>query len=137
MRPYQHEKNGVLLCMPLQPFGKPNVLIDSSSSMLRLGFSAMNEHRFRYNFQCISSMCACNTEIEDNAHVFLHFPMFDSFQNDLLGQLSPLPELDLSNISPQALLYLILYGSPTPNESKNRRILEALIIHIEATNRLN
>ena len=92
-------------------------------TMLRLEFSALNEHRFRHNFQCISPMCVCNTGIEDNTHFLLHCPLFDVFRNDLLGQLSCLPELDLSNINPQALSYLILYGSPTLNESENRRIL--------------
>ena len=105
-------------------------------TMLPLGFSALNEHRFRHNFQYISPMCVCNTEIEDNAHFFLHCPLFDALHNDLLGQLSCLPKLDLRNISPQALLYLILYGSSTLNESKNRRILEASISNIKATNSL-
>ena len=98
--------------------------------------SLVNEHRFRHNFQCINPMCACNTGIEDNAHFFLQCPLFDTIRNDLLGQLSYLPELDLSNIDPQALLYLLLYGSPTFNESENRRILEASIEYIRATNRL-
>ena len=105
-------------------------------TMLRLEFSALNEHRFRYNFQCISPMCACNTGIENNAHFFLQCPLFDTISNDLLGKLSHLPKLDLSNIDPQALLYLLLYGSPTFNESENRRILEASIEYIRATNRL-
>ena len=104
--------------------------------MLRLEFSALNEHRFRHNFQCISPMCVCNTGIEDNTHFLLHCPLFDVVRNDLLGQLSCLPELDLSNINPQALLYLILYGSPALNESENQRILEASIAYIKATNRL-
>ena len=54
-----------------------------------------------------------------------------------LGQLSYPQELDLSNIDPQALLNLPLYGSPTLNESDNRTILEASIAYIKATNRLN
>ena len=82
-------------------------------------------------------MCVCNTGIEDNTHFLLHCPLFDVFRNDLLGQLSCLPELDLSNINPQALSYLILYGSPTLNESVNRRILEASIAYIKATNHRN
>ena len=105
--------------------------------MLLLEFSTLNEHRFRHNFQCISPMCVCNTGIEDNAHFFLHCPLFDPMRYDLFGQLSYLPKLDLGKIEPQALLYLLLYGSPTLNESENRRILEASIAYIKATNRLN
>ena len=117
-------------------FGVLDICGVKQLTMLRLEFSALNEHRFRHNFQCISPMCACNTGIEDNAHFFLQCPLFDTIRNDLLGKLSHLPKLDLSNIDPQALLYLLLYGSPTFNESENRRILEASIEYIRATNRL-
>ena len=117
-------------------FGVVDICGVKKLTMLRLEFSALNEHRFRRNFQCISPICVCNTGIEDNTHFLLHCPLFDVFRNDLLGQLSCLPELDLSNINPQALSYLILYGSPTLNESVNRRILEASIAYIKATNRL-
>ena len=117
-------------------FGVLDICGVKQLTMLRLEFSALNEHRFRHNFQCINPMCACNTGIEDNAHFFLQCPLFDTIRNDLLGKLSYLPKLDLSNIDPQALLYLLLYGSPTFNESENRRILEASIEYITATNRL-
>ena len=87
--------------------------------MLRLEFSALNEHRFRHNFSCISPMCACNTRIEDNAHFFLHCPLLDPMYYDLLGQLAYLRKMDLGNIDLQALLYILLYGSPKFNESEN------------------
>ena len=82
-------------------------------------------------------MCACNTELEDNEHFFLHCPLFIPMRNDLLGPLLYLPELDLSNIEPQALLNLLLYGSPTFNESDYRTMLKASIVYIKATNGLN
>ena len=81
-------------------------------TMLRLEFSMLNEHKFRHNFQCPSPMCACNTGIEDNAHFFLHCPLFVPMRNDLLGQLSYLPQFDLNSIDSKALLNLLLYGSP-------------------------
>ena len=117
-------------------FGVSDISGIKKLTMLRLEFSALKDHRFRQKFQCISPMCVCNTGIKDNAHIFPHCTLFDAFRNDLLGQLSCLPELDLSNISPKSLLCLILYGTPTPNESKNRRILEASTAYIKATNRL-
>ena len=66
--------------------------------------------------------------------LFLHCPLFDLMRYDLLGQLSYLPKLDLGNIDLQDLLYILLYGSPASNESENRRILEASIAYIKATN---
>ena len=100
--------------------------------MLRLEFSTLNEHKFRDNFQCKSQMCACY-----NAHFFLHCPLFVPMRNDLLGQLSHLPGLDLSNIDSQALLNLLLYDSPKFNEIDYRIVLEASIAYIKATGRLN
>ena len=73
--------------------------------MPRLEFSALNEHTFRHNFQCISPMCACNTGIDGNANFFLHCPLFHPMRYDLFGQLLCLPKLDLGNIELQALLY--------------------------------
>ena len=117
-------------------FGVFDILGVKQLTMLRLEFSALNEHMFRHNFQCPSPMCACNTGVEDNAHFFLHCPLFVPMRNDLLGRLSHLPEMNLSNIDSQALLNLILYGSPTLNETDNRILLEASIAYIKATNRL-
>ena len=84
-----------------------------------------------------SPMCACNTGFEDNAYFFLHCTLFVPMRNDLLGQLLHLPGLDLSNIDSQALLDLLLYGSPKFNEIDNRIVLEASIAYIKATHRLN
>ena len=40
---------------------------------LRLGFSHLNEHRFRHNFQdCMNPLCSCSLEIEDTSHYLLH-----------------------------------------------------------------
>ena len=87
-------------------FGVVDICGVKKLTMLRLEFSALNEHRFRPNCQCISPMCVCNTRIEDNTHFLLHCPLFDVFRNDLLGQLSCLPELDLSNINPPTNLII-------------------------------
>ena len=45
-------------------------------------------------------------------------------------------KMDVSNIDSQALLNLILYGSPTLKETDNRILLEASIAYVKATNRL-
>lgn len=95
--------------------------------MLKFKFNALNTHKFGHNFQCISPICDSNTGIEDNAYFFLQHPLFDPMRNDLLEQLSYLSELDLSNIDSQASLKLLLYGSPTINESDNQIMLEASI----------
>ena len=118
-------------------FGVIDIVGVKKLTMLRLEFNVLNEHKFRLNFQRVSPMCAYNTGLEDNEHFFLHCPLFVPMPNDLLGQLSYLSELDLSNIDPKALLNLLLYCNPTFNESDNRIILKASIAYIKATNRLN
>ena len=38
----------------------------------RLNFSALNEHKFRHNSECLDPICACGTSKEDNEHFLLH-----------------------------------------------------------------
>ncbi len=82
-------------------------------------------------------MCACNTGIEDNAHFFLHCHLFVYMRNDLLGELSCFPDLNLNNMDSNDLLEVLLYGNSNFNEMQNRMILEASIKYINATKRFN
>ena len=44
---------------------------------LRLGFSHLNEHKFRHNFQdSLNPLCLCSLEIEDTIHYLLHCQYF-------------------------------------------------------------
>ena len=44
---------------------------------LRLQFSALKEHKFRHNFDCLSPFCICGTAKEDKEHFLLHCPLYD------------------------------------------------------------
>ena len=38
-------------------------------TLLRLGFSHLNKHRFRHNFQeCMNQVCSCSLEIKNTSH---------------------------------------------------------------------
>ena len=39
---------------------------------LRFQFSALNKHKFRHNFDCLSPVCVCGTAKENNEHFLLH-----------------------------------------------------------------
>ena len=53
---------------------------------LRLGFSHLNEHRFRHNFQdCMNPLCSCSLEIEDTLHYLLHCHHFNHICIDLMN----------------------------------------------------
>ena len=104
---------------------------------LRVEFSALNEHRFRHNFNCVSPLCLCGIGNEDNAHFLLHCHQFQEMRIDLLGQLSEIPGLDLTNMDSKALCELLLYGSPQLTIIDNRIILEATISFINRSMRLD
>ena len=104
---------------------------------LRLQFSPLNEHKFRHNFDCLSPVCICGKEKEDNEHFLLHCPLYDIMRCDLFGQLSEIPGLDISNYDSKSLCTLLLYGSPLLNIIANRIIMEATISFIKETKRFD
>ena len=99
---------------------------------LRVEFSALNEHRY-----CVSPLCLCGIGNDDNAHFLLHCHRFHEMRIDLLGQLSEIPGLDLTNMDSKALCELLLYGSPQLTIIDNRIILEATISFINKSMRLD
>ena len=52
---------------------------------LRLGFSHLNKHRFRHNFQnYLNLLCSHSFEIEDTSHYLLHCHHFSYHRVDLM-----------------------------------------------------
>ena len=42
-------------------------------TMLRLGISHINEHRFNHNFRdCVNPLCPCSLEVQSSSHFFVH-----------------------------------------------------------------
>ena len=53
---------------------------------LHLGFSHLNELRFRHSFpDCINPLCSCSLEIEDTSHYLLHCHHFSQYRIDLMN----------------------------------------------------
>ena len=103
---------------------------------LRVNFSALNEHRFRHNFDCSSPTCMCGKGIEDNKHFLLHCHQFDLMRRDLFRQLIIIG-LDISKLNSDTLCSLLLFGSKNLNLVENRIIIEATISFINATKRFD
>ena len=61
----------------------------------------------------------------------------DLMRCDLLGQLSEIPGLDISNYDSKSLWTLLLCGSPLLKVIVNRIIMEATISFIEETKRFD
>ena len=121
------------------PYGPPyisDILGIRLLTRLRLQFSALNEHKFRHNFECLDPICACRSGKEDNEHYLLHCPLFELQRRDLLGQLEDLPGIDIESLDSKTICELLLFGSPNVNVIVNRIILEATISFIKSTQRL-
>ena len=79
---------------------------------LRLQFSALNEHRLRHAFDCLSPVCNCGLDIEDNEHFLLYCPQYYIFRLDLFGQLSDISGIDLTRLNDKSHCNILLYGAP-------------------------
>ena len=100
---------------------------------LRVHFSALNEHRFKHAFDCLSPVCFCGKDNENNEHFLLHCPLYDVLRRDLFDQLSDVPGLDvasISNLDDDTLYHRLLFGDPSLGTIENRVILEAKILFI-------
>ena len=104
-----------------------NIIGVRCSTKLRLQFSALNEHKFIHNFDCLSPVCIRGAAKQDNEHFLLYCPSYDIMRCDLLGQLSALPGLGISNYDSKSLCTLLLCRSPLLNVIANRIIMEATI----------
>ena len=104
---------------------------------IRLKFSALNEHKFRHRFDCLSPCCTCGEAVEDNEHFLLHCPRFETMRTDILGQLSDIPGIYITLMDSKSLCQLLLFGSTNLTVVENRIILEATMAYMKATKRFS
>jgi len=105
---------------------------------LRLGFSHLNEHKFRHGFRdTLDPFCACRTNsIEDSQHFLLHCSMYSHARYLLFNKLQAL-DLNIYPLSPPKLFNLLLYGNPNLVFDINNSILNFTIEYIFATERFS
>ena len=59
----------------------------------RLGFSQVNEHKFRHNFQdCLNSLCLCSLEIENTSHYLLHCQYYSEHRINLINSVKSISD---------------------------------------------
>ena len=104
---------------------------------IRLNFSALNELKFRHRSDCLNPCCTCGEAVEDNEKFLLHCPRFEMMLNDLLGQLSDVPGIDITSMDSKSLCQLLLFGCTNLTVVENRIVLEATIAYIKATKRFS
>ena len=104
---------------------------------LRLGFSHLNEHKFRHNFKDTPSpMCNCGSETETTHHFFLRCPFYTKERQKLLNSLFE-TDSSLKTLDETSLLDIILYGSEKFKDCTNKVILFHSVNFIKTTERFD
>ena len=94
---------------------------------LRSGFSHLNEHRCRHNFQdCLNPLCSCSLEIEDASYYLLHCHHFSHHRVVLMNSVKSICD-KFDSMPDNVKEDLLLFGDSRFDENKN--ILEATIIY--------
>ena len=100
---------------------------------LRLGFSHLNEHRFRHNLQdCMNPLCSCSLEIEDTSHYLLHYHHFSQYRTDLMNSVKSILE-NFESLSGNVKKD----GVSRLDGNKNKFILKATLTYIKSTGRFS
>ena len=79
---------------------------------LRMGLSALNHHRYTYNFISSPTCILCNTGAENTHHFLFTCPAHTQARNILYGRLHNELDLDINigTAGKEVLLHTILYG---------------------------
>ena len=104
---------------------------------LGLGFSHLNEHRFRHNLQdCTNSLYSCSLEIEDTSHYLLHCHHFSQYRIDLMNSVKSILA-NFESLSDNVKKDTLLYGDSQLDGNKNKFILEVTLTCIKSTDRFS
>ena len=103
---------------------------------LRVDFSHLNQHKFRYNFaETLYPLCSCSLETEITAHFFLNCRNYN-IHITLMNELNDMDN-SVTSTQPHELLRIILYGDYNFKDNVNKQILIATIQFIKNSNRFN
>lgn len=112
------------------PLGNPTVY----HCRLRLGLSALNSHRFTYNFVANKSCPECNSECENVHHYLFSCPAYAAPRRVMLESLSNiLPDAVIQNLA--ILENYLIYGSNSLDIASNLLMFSHVFSYITATGR--
>lgn len=100
---------------------------------LRLGLSALNAHRFKYNLHNTPICPSCNLAPEDNTHYFFTCPTHAIARHHFMNLLHH--ELELDTTNQKNILNIILYGKLHHNQYTI--LLKYIYQYIDHTGRFN
>ena len=102
---------------------------------LRLQFSHLNEHKFRYNFRAtIDPMCCCSLEPETTPHYLLRCNLYSDLRTEFLNDICALNP-NLKKLSHEKLLNILLYGSEDFSFITNKKIMKSTIKFLKTSER--
>ena len=100
-------------------------------TLLRVGLSHPNAHRFQHNFQeYLNPLCSYSLETEDATHYLLHCRYFSNQRTDLMNSLNSVVQ-NLEFMSENNKKGLFLFGDSWFDENKNKVILKAALTFIK------
>ena len=104
---------------------------------LRVGLSHLREHKFRHNFQnTLNPLCSCNLEPETTSHYLLRCSFYNNLRKSLLDKISTCAG-QITNLTEDSLVSLLLYGNINLPCDLNRSILEATIVFLKLSERFD
>ena len=109
---------------------------------LRMGLSALNAHRKKYNFISFNDCPKCGQKPENEVHYLLKCPDLVAHRAVLMGTISPLLERrveislpPITHAEQTKLVSILLYGSPDLSVEDNKVLFESVRAFIEQSNR--
>ena len=124
----------------IRPPPPPAKSVFAYLTQLRVGLSKLNFHEFKHNFRdTINPLCPTSDGIEDTEHFLLLYPSFDLQRRDLLAEIVEIlrPFVQITNLSNDALIQLLLYDDQYLSYDLNRNILELTLRFIHETGRFD
>ena len=104
---------------------------------LRVNFSQLREHKFRHNFRdTINPLCSCGLAIESTKHYLLRCSFFSSERKTLVDKVADVIG-DISHLSDDKLIDLLLYGSDSLTTEQNACVLRYTIVFLKSSGRFD
>ena len=105
---------------------------------LRVGFSHLNEHKFRHGFRdTLDPFCVCRTNsVENTQHFLLHCSTYSHARRSLFDKLQTLG-FSFYPLKPSNLCWLLLYGDGSFTSTLNKSILICTIEYFHETTRFS
>ena len=104
---------------------------------LRLGFSHLREHKFKYSFQdSLNPFCSCGLDIESTADFLIHCPKYIIERRTLLSTLVN-TDNNILDLCEPVLIRTLFFGCNSFVTDANTNVLNATIEYILSTKRFD